>query len=93
MSRSSDNTAVIKERVKTYVYQAVHAEKDKIRDDSLIFKEGYIDSMGFILMIVFIEKEFSIKTDDEDLTEDNFESINTITDYISRKLKHSLCAG
>jgi acyl carrier protein len=83
---------VIKGKVKTYILQAVHAENEKIQNDSLIFKEGYIDSMGFILMIVFIEKEFDIKTDDEDLTQDNFESINAITDYISRKLKHSLCA-
>jgi acyl carrier protein len=84
---------MIKEKVRDYIYKAVHVDKDKIKDDTLIFKKGYLDSMGFILMIAFIEKEFSIKTDDEDLTEDHFESINTITDYINLKLKHTFCAG
>ena len=89
---SLNNNSAIKEKVRSYILQAAHAESKKIVNDTLIFKEGYLDSMGFILMIVFVEKEFNIKTDDEDLTEDNFESINAITDYINRKSEHSLCA-
>jgi acyl carrier protein len=79
--------ATIKEKVKSYIHQAAHVENDKIRDESLIFKEGYFDSMGFMVLITFIEEEFSIKTFDNDLTEENFESINAITDFISRKTK------
>ena len=78
--------SLIKEKVRSYIYKAVHAAKDKIKDNSLIFRQGYLDSMSLILMVIFIEKEFSIITDDEDITEDNFESINAITDYITRKL-------
>jgi acyl carrier protein len=43
--------------------------------------------MGFIMLISFLEEEFGIKTNDSDLTEENFESINAITDFVSRKLK------
>jgi acyl carrier protein len=75
----------IKEKVKSYIHQASHIDNDKINDSSLIFKEGYFDSMGFMVLITFIEEEFGIKTNDVDLTEENFESINAITDYISRK--------
>lgn len=81
------NTIMIKERVSAYIYRAAHADESRIKDNTLIFRERYLDSMGFILMIVFIEKEFSIKTDDEDLTEDNFESVNKITHYINQKIK------
>ena len=42
--------------------------------------------MGFIMLITFIEEEFGIKTNDSDLTEENFESINAVTDFISRKI-------
>jgi acyl carrier protein len=76
---------IIKEKVKKYVLQTVYAEKDKIKDDSLIFKEGYFDSMGFMILITYIEEEFGIKTGDNDLLEENFESINAITDFIGRK--------
>jgi acyl carrier protein len=76
-----------KEKVKTYIHQAANVDSDKIKDESLIFKEGYFDSMGFMVLITFIEEEFGIKTYDDDLTEENFESINAITDFISRKTK------
>ena len=77
--------STIKQKVNQYVIQQTFAEKHKIQDDSLIFKEGYFDSMGFIMLITFIEDEFTFKTSDSDLIEENFESINAITSYILRK--------
>jgi len=79
-------TTEIKDRVKEYILEAVHAEKEKIKEDSLIFKEGFIDSMGFITLITFLEEEFKIQTGDADLLEENFESIIAITDFVIRKL-------
>ena len=81
------NPSLIKEKIAYYVYQSVHVDKEKIKDDSLIFREGYFDSMGFIMLIAFIEEEFGIKTGDADLIEENFESINAITDFVDRKTK------
>ena len=83
----TDNALTIKEKVKNYVLDAVYADKEKIHDDSLIFKEGYFDSMGFMVLISFLEEEFGIKTSDVDLIEENFESINAITEFIIRKKK------
>jgi len=86
-----DNTKIdlttIKDKVKDYIYKTVHVNKEKIRNDSLIFKEGYFDSMGFILLITFLEETFAIKTTDSDLLEENFESIDAISDFVVRKLK------
>lgn len=79
------DTLAIRQKVNQYVLQHTFAENHKIQDDSLIFKEGYFDSMGFIMLITFIEEEFSLKTSDSDLIEENFESINAITSYILRK--------
>jgi acyl carrier protein len=79
------DTATIREKVKEYIQQATYVEKDKIKDDSLIFKEGYFDSMGFVVLITYLEENFGIKTSDADLIEENFESINAITDFIVRK--------
>lgn len=75
----------IQEKIKSYIHQAAHVSPDKIQNDSLIFKEGYFDSMGFMLLITFIEEEFNIKVGDADLLEENFESINAITNFISQK--------
>jgi acyl carrier protein len=77
--------SVVKEKVGAYIYQSVHVDKDKIKETSLIFKEGFLDSMGFIVLITFLEDEFKIKTNDSDLVEENFESINAITDFVVNK--------
>ncbi len=80
--------ALVKEKVKAYIEEAVHVDIEKIHDDSLIFKEGYFDSMGFMMLIAFIEEEFKIKTTDADLIEENFESVNAITEFVSRKINN-----
>jgi acyl carrier protein len=79
------DASIIREKVKNYVLQTVYAEKEKIHNDSLLFKEGYFDSMGFMVLISFIEEEFGIKTNDTDLLEENFESINAISEFVIRK--------
>jgi acyl carrier protein len=80
-----ENNNLVQEKVRAYILQAVYVEKEKIKDDSLIFKEGYFDSMGFMVLITYLEEEFGIKTNDSDLLEENFESINAITDFVIRK--------
>ena len=76
----------ITDGVRVYIFEKVYAEKDKVKDDTLVFQEGFIDSMGFMDLIVFLEKEFSIRTGDADLLEENFESINAISNFVMRKL-------
>lgn len=73
------------EKIKKYIVETSHADANKIKNDSLIFKEGFFDSMGFIMLITFLEEGFGIKTIDADLVEENFESINAISDFIIRK--------
>lgn len=80
------NHTLIKDKVKSYIQESAHVDKEKIKNDSLIFKEGFFDSMGFIVLITYLEEEFKIKTGDSDLIEENFESINAITDFVARKL-------
>lgn len=78
----------IRDTIKEHIQQATFVDKNKIQNDSLIFKEGYFDSMGFVVLITFLEEKFGIQTVDEDLIEENFESINAITSYISRKTEN-----
>ena len=73
------------DRIKQYIVETSHADANKIKNESLIFKEGFFDSMGFIMLITFLEEEFGIKTIDADLIEENFESVNAISDFIIRK--------
>jgi acyl carrier protein len=50
------------------------------------FHDLGIDSLGFVEILVFIEKTFALKLIASDLTKDDFETINTLASYISGKL-------
>ncbi|HLO60078.1 MAG TPA: acyl carrier protein [Bacteroidales bacterium] len=71
--------------VRDYVARNVHYDLNKITSKTLLFKEGIFDSMAFVLLIDYLEQGFSIKASDEDLIEENFESIEAISKYILRK--------
>jgi acyl carrier protein len=77
---------MVKEKIEKYVLQTAYAESDVIVEDTMLFKEGYFDSMGFIMLLSFIDEEFGLKVSDDELLEENFESINAITEFIFRKL-------
>lgn len=75
----------ITEKVKSYILDATLGENDKIDEATLIFQEGFFDSMGFVMLLGFLEETFAIKPNDAELIEENFESINAITKYILSK--------
>jgi acyl carrier protein len=76
----------IKEIVRSYIIDTTYGDKTKISDGTLIFKDGFFDSMGFVILISFLEEKFSVLTTDNDLIEENFESIEAISKYVAKKI-------
>jgi acyl carrier protein len=76
----------VKEQLKKFIVETSFVPAEKVKDDTLIFVEGIFDSMGFLSLINFIEDNFKIKAADSELLEGNFESVNAIAGFISRKL-------
>jgi acyl carrier protein len=75
-----------KEQVKNFIVETSYVAKEKVQDDTKIFVDGIFDSMGFLSLINFIEENFKIKAADSELLEENFETVNAIVNFISRKL-------
>ena len=75
----------IRDKVKDYILQSAYGSEHEIQDNTLIFKNGYFDSMGFVMLISFIDEHLGIKVVDDELIEENFESINAITAFVTRK--------
>lgn len=78
--------AAVKEQLKNFIVETSFVPAEKVQDETLIFIEGIFDSMGFLSLINFIEENFKIKAADSELLEGNFESVNAIANFISRKL-------
>ncbi len=50
-----------------------------------IFALGFVNSLLAMQLVAFVEKEFDVRVEDEDLDLDNFRSINAISRLVERK--------
>jgi acyl carrier protein len=56
-----------------------------LADTDDIFAAGFVTSMFATQLVVFVEREFRVSVDNEDLDFDNFRSIDAISRLIARK--------
>lgn len=57
----------------------------ELNDDENIFDLGFVNSLFAMQLVLFLEKEFGIKVDNNDLDINNFKTINAIADLVTRK--------
>ena len=60
------------------------AEGDSLDPQLGLLEEGIIDSLGLQQIITFIEQQFEVTIDDDDLLPENFESVNAIAELIGK---------
>lgn len=75
----------IKNELFAYVKENTFKDTDSLQSETKLFVEGILDSMGFALLLDFLETKFQISADDSDLVEENFESIDAIAEFIRSK--------
>lgn len=56
-----------------------------LQPDDDIFSLGFVNSMSVMQLVLFIEQQFQISIDNEDLDFDNFSTINAISKLVERK--------
>ena len=56
-----------------------------LQPDDDIFALGFVNSLLAMQLVAFVEKEFGIRVEDEDLDLDNFRSIDAISSLVARK--------
>jgi acyl carrier protein len=77
----------MKDKIRHFIVKSSYLPEEKVKNETLIFAQGILDSMGFITLINFLEESFSLKANDSDLMETNFESVNAIAEFVVRKLQ------
>lgn len=60
--------------------------------DLKIFEEGLVNSLFAIELMTFLEKTFQIKIKLEDLDMENFQSVNSIANFIKQKVEGGINA-
>jgi len=59
-----------------------------LRETDMLLESGLIDSTGVLELVGFLESEFKVAVDDDELVPDNFQSIERIALYVERKRHH-----
>ena len=57
-----------------------------LRDDDDIFALGFVNSLLALQLVNFVQKEFAVTIEDEDLDLENFRSINAMNALLERKM-------
>ena len=77
----------MKAKIRSFIVENfLFGNDDGLADDSSFLDEGIIDSTGILELVEFIEEEFSISVDDEELIPENLDSINNVVGYLERKI-------
>lgn len=77
----------IAEQMREYLAKiAGRAEIDALGDTDSLVERGILDSVGMLELIEFIEAEFRVRIDDDEVVPENFESIEKIVGLLERKL-------
>jgi acyl carrier protein len=71
--------------LKRFIYQKFpRARKQQAGPDENLLENRLIDSLGLLSIVTFIENTYRISVEDEDMTLDNFSTINAIARYVYR---------
>lgn len=75
------------DKIRAFVEEQCLVEfDDTLTADSDLFKEGVMDSFGYVQLCRFLEKEFGITFTEEEMTANVMVSLSQIRDTVTRKV-------
>ena len=77
-----------KESVKKFILDNFLFESDvnAVGYDDSFLEKGIIDSTGVMELVSFIEEEFKVSVDDDELIPENLDTINRLASFVKSKL-------
>ena len=79
------DTLMNNRKIKIREFLARFFRNHDLKNDEDIFALGFVNSLLAMQLVQFVEKEFSVTIEDEDLDLDNFRTIDDIDALIGRK--------
>lgn len=72
-----------KARIREFIGR--HIPGRELQDDEDFFARGFVNSMLAMQLVMFVEKEFGVTVEDDDLDITNFNTVNAIAALVARK--------
>lgn len=77
-----------RQQIKNYILENFLFSDDNasIGDEESLIESGVMDSTGFHELIMFLEEEFKLAIKPEEMIPANFDTIQTVDGFVTRKL-------
>ncbi len=77
----------VKQKIRTFIFEnfLFDAEEGDLLNDSSFLDQGIIDSTGVLELVEWLEDDFGISVDDEELIPENLDSVNNLAAFIAGK--------
>jgi acyl carrier protein len=76
-----------RDRIRAFIMENFLFGNDQgLNDDTSFLDEGIIDSTGILELVSFLEEEFDISVEDEEILPENLDSITNVTAYLEKKM-------
>jgi acyl carrier protein len=77
----------VKEQIKQYIAENFLFSSNgfNMDDDESFLEAGVVDSLGVVELVSFVEETYNIEVPDDDIVPDNFDSVDNLAGYISRR--------
>ena len=78
----------IKDQLREYIASELGWDKPaaELTDDYELLERDVVDSLGIFKIISFVESEYDIEIDDEELVPENFETLEAIVKLVGAKV-------
>jgi acyl carrier protein len=79
----------VEQKVRSYILENFLFTDDEsaLNSEDSFLEKGVLDSTGILEVIYFLEEEFEISIDDEEMIPENLDSVNNIVKFVSSKQK------
>ncbi|ACH38104.1 acyl carrier protein [Citrifermentans bemidjiense Bem] len=64
-----------------------------LNNDSSFIKEGIVDSTGILQLVAFIQEQYRVVVEDEELIPENLDSVSKVAAFIENKMKMAAFVG
>jgi acyl carrier protein len=77
----------IEEKIRNYIAQNILFSKNGYQypDETSFLEEGIVDSTSVLELVMFVEENFGLTVDDQDIVPENFDSVSNLAAYIRSK--------
>ena len=77
----------VENKVRNYILEnyLFTDDQSELNNEDSFLEKGIIDSTGVLEVIFFLEEDFKISVDDEEMIPENLDSVDNIVKYLSTK--------